>query len=461
MPNDSQIEIENWSMPQNFTLFALFWASAILVHQLRTGLALTPAGVVLFIIAWWVILNPRAFKMFILLVIVQIIEMWLKMPYPSNHSLLITFVNLTILLTLGRLYIAKRPLLSTTVWPTALPAIRLQTLVLYFWAAVHKLNYDFINPLVSCATTHKGLGHFPFLPQPAWLQWTAIYGTLLAEASLVLLLSFRRTRPYGVLLGLGFHYFLGLFDFHDFSSVMITLLLLFAPQESVSIFTKGQYWLRRIRWRSYWLFPIIFISTIFAFRAPIVTWTTYIRLSAIFEFTWAIIVLIPLIWFIQAQWTSIRQAQIKPEKDFFRCHYAALYLLPLFVFINGLTPYIGLKTEVAFAMYSNLRTEGNKTNHLFIPTSWQLWDYQQDLVRIIDSDATSLKQYNENNYLLPYPLFQTEVSKSAASFVTFEYQDNVINLKLPSDSIPSHSNWIYKILHFRPVDAQRNVRCTH
>ena len=461
MPSDSQVEIENWPIPQNFILFTLFWALAILVHQLRTGLALTPAGVILFVIAWWVILNPGAFKMFILLVIVQIIEMWLKMPYPSNHSLLITFVDLTILLAIGRLFIAKRPLSPTTIWPTAVPAIRLQTLMLYFWAAIHKLNYDFFNPLVSCATTHKGLGHFPFLPQPAWLQWTAIYGTLLTEASLVLLLSFRRTRPYGVLLGLGFHYLLGLFDFHDFSSVMITLLLLFTPQESASIFAKGQYWLSRIRWRSYWLFPIILISTIFAFRAPIVTWTTYVRLSAIFEFTWAIIVLIPLIWFVQAQGATIRQAQIKPIKDFFRCHYAALYLLPLLVFINGLTPYIGLKTEVAFAMYSNLKTEGNRTNHFFIPTSWQLWDYQQDLVRIVDSDATSLKQYNENNYLLPYPLFQTEVSKSAASFVTFEYHDNVINLKLPPDSIPSHSNWIYKILHFRPVDAQRNVRCTH
>ena len=459
MSSSSETESNPGLIAQNFTLFSLFWALAILVHQFRTGLALTPAGIVLFVVAWWVILNPRALKMFILLTIVQIVEMWLKMPYPSNHSLLITFVNITILLTACRLIIARRPLSFTTIWSTAVPAIRLETLTLYFWAAIHKLNFDFFNPLVSCATTHKGLGHYPFLPQPAWLQWSAIYGTLFTEASLVFLLSFRRTRPYGVLLGLCFHYLLGLFDFHDFSTVMMTLLLLFTPRATASIFAKGQYWLRRIQWRSYWLFPLILISTIFAFRASIVTEDIYVHLSTIFEFIWAIIVLIPLIWFIKAQWVTLRQP--RSAKDFFRCQYATIYLIPLIVFINGLTPYIGLKTEVAFAMYSNLQTEGNKTNHFFIPTSWQLWNYERDLVRIIDSDASSLKQYDENDYLLPYVLFQAVTRQTSATFITYERQDTITNLTLPIELPPSRPQWLYKLLHFRPVDAQSQVRCTH
>ena len=462
MSSNEQPAIESQAITQNFTLFSLFWASAILVHQLRTGLALTLAGVILFMVAWWVILNPRSLKMFVLLVIVQIVEMWLKMPYPSNHSLLITFVNLTILLAIGRLLIARRSITVTAIWLVAMPAIRLETLILYFWAAIHKLNYDFFNPLVSCATAHKGLSHYPFLPQPAWLQWSAIYGTLLTEASLVLLLSFRRTRPYGVLVGLAFHYLLGLFDFHDFSSVTMTLLLTFAPQVSIFIFRKGQYWLRRIRWRSYWIFPIMLISTVFAFRAPIVTWTVYDNLSAIFEFTWVIIVLIPLIWATQALWPIMRHTiHHKPARVFFRCHYATVYLLPLVVFINGLTPYLGLKTEVAFAMYSNLQTEGNRTNHFFIPSSWQLWDYQQDLVKIVDSDVSSLKNYHENNYLLPYTLFQAIISQSSATFITYERQGILTTLTQPLELPPSRPQWLYKFLHFRPVDAQIHVRCTH
>jgi hypothetical protein len=464
MSSNNEIHADNSStsdIHQNFTLFSLFWAIAILVHQLRTGLALTPAGVVLFMVAWWVILNPRALKMFILLICVQIVEMWLKMPYPSNHSLLITFVNLTILLTIGRLLIARRPISSTSIWSAAIPAIRLETIMLYFWAAIHKLNYDFFNPLVSCATTHKGLGHYPFLPQPAWLQWATIYGTVLTEASLVLLLSFRRTRPYGVLLGLGLHYLLGLFDFHDFSTVMMTLLLLFASHESGAIFTKGQYWLSRTQWRSYWLFPIILISTFFAFRAPIVTWTNYSRLSIIFEFIWAIITLIPIVWFMQALWTNLVNAYSKPSKNFFNCGYITIYLLPILVFFNGLTPYLGLKTEVAFSMYSNLKTEGNKTNHLFIPTSWQIWDYQRDLVQILDSDAASLSNYSTNDYLLPYALFQAIVSHSSPTFITYERQGTITKLVPPIELLPNRPSWIYKFFHFRPVDAQSRIRCTH
>jgi hypothetical protein len=242
---------------------------------------------------------------------------------------------------------------------------------------------------------------------------------------------------------------------------MMVLLLLFTPQESAAIFIKGEYWCRRVQWRSYWLFPIILISTIFAFRAPIVTWTNYVRLSAIFEFTWAIIVLIPLIWYVQAQWTSLRQAQLRPVKDFFRGQYASVYLLPLIVFINGLTPYLGLKTEVAFAMYSNLQTEGNRTNHFFIPTSWQLWNYERDLVRIIDSDASNLKQYDENDYLLAYTSFQAVTRQALAKFIIYERQGVITNLAPPMELPPLRPQWLSKILHFRPVDAQSQVRCTH
>jgi NADH:ubiquinone oxidoreductase subunit 6 (subunit J) len=56
-----------------------------------------------------------------------------------------------------------------------------------------------------------------------------------------------------------------------------------------------------------------------------------------------------------------------------------LLLIPALLFANGLMPYLGLKTETSFAMYSNLRTEGGYSNHWLMPASLQVWDYQRDL----------------------------------------------------------------------------------
>jgi hypothetical protein len=63
----------------------------------------------------------------------------------------------------------------------------------------------------------------------------------------------------------------------------------------------------------------------------------------------------------------------------------ALALAPVLVFLNGLSPYLGLKTEHSWAMFSNLQTEGGHWNHLFMPQSMQVFSFQDDLVRVVRS----------------------------------------------------------------------------
>jgi hypothetical protein len=46
----------------------------------------------------------------------------------------------------------------------------------------------------------------------------------------------------------------------------------------------------------------------------------------------------------------------------------------------GLMPYLGLRTFQSFSMYSNLMTEGELGNHLFMGSSLQVFGYQRDLV---------------------------------------------------------------------------------
>jgi hypothetical protein len=38
-----------------------------------------------------------------------------------------------------------------------------------------------------------------------------------------------------------------------------------------------------------------------------------------------------------------------------------LLVVPIAVFLNGVMPYLGLKTETSWAMFSNLRTEGDRS----------------------------------------------------------------------------------------------------
>ena len=72
-----------------------------------------------------------------------------------------------------------------------------------------------------------------------------------------------------------------------------------------------------------------------------------------------------------------------------RPRWAPLCVVPLVVVLNGLSPYVGLKTETSWAMYSNLRTEVHP-NHFLVPASVKVFGYQDDLVEIL---ATSLPAF--------------------------------------------------------------------
>ena len=58
--------------------------------------------------------------------------------------------------------------------------------------------------------------------------------------------------------------------------------------------------------------------------------------------------------------------------------------------VNALTPYVGLKTESSFTMFSNLQTEAGYWNHAFIPEAVRVFAYQDRLVTVTASNAPSL-----------------------------------------------------------------------
>ncbi len=61
-------------------------------------------------------------------------------------------------------------------------------------------------------------------------------------------------------------------------------------------------------------------------------------------------------------------------------------LLTLIVLGLGLAPYLGLGTAHALADGSNLRTEGERWNHLFLPDEMTVVDTQTPVIRVFDRD---------------------------------------------------------------------------
>ena len=62
------------------------------------------------------------------------------------------------------------------------------------------------------------------------------------------------------------------------------------------------------------------------------------------------------------------------------------------VLLNGLSPYLGLKTESSISMYSNLYVEGRTTNHFFHGVLPGFWNYSDEVITVIDSNNNQLRE---------------------------------------------------------------------
>jgi hypothetical protein len=95
---------------------------------------------------------------------------------------------------------------------------------------------------------------------------------------------------------------------------------------------------------------------------------------------------------VRPRWPSARQLFSHPAP--------ALVVVPILVLLNGVAPYLGLKTETAVSMFSNLRTEQG-SNHFLVRRTADLAGLQGDLVRIESSRDPELRLVAARGYLLP------------------------------------------------------------
>jgi len=304
------------------------------------------------------------------------------------------------------------------------PFLRLQVLVVYVAAALAKMNAGFFDPDISCATSMSRQVAWldPSLLDGTWQIGPAIWGTVLIEAALPVLLVIRRTRLLGLVVGAGFHTVLALAGNVPFTALAFAFYVAFLPvdtPERVRTLVAGHRGL--VRWAARarlghgaealamvlliggWLAGAALASTDPALVATLISDGTRLVVIAIALGAGLLLVLSRL---------GAPGPPRYPARTL-RLRHPVLLAGALLLVVNALCPYLGLKTDSSFEMFSNLRTEPGAWNHLVVPETVRVFGYQDQLVRVVASNdpalvarsngGTRLVRFELDRYLRTHP----------------------------------------------------------
>lgn len=471
---DQLTEEDKFDDKIRYNIFCIFWAVATLFHMAQSRTYTSELHYVfLTLSAIALILRPSSTLRLVLLIIFQLYEVFFRLPDISNHWIFTVFVSLTILQVLFYLFIKKNTFIidKSDFIKTFTPIACIELLLLYFFVVLHKLNWDFFSPVASCAAVlfKAQLGE-SFLPTSTNFLIANIYSTIIIESLIPILLIFRKIRNIGLLIGLLFHgiiAFNSFNGFYDFSSMIFAVYFLFTSY-SFSRLIYSFYKKSISKWNELKIYFIHFnFIVLFALCLVFLIATILFRIVSkqfydYFHVLWAVYILVFIGLFILSLFKSspYRIIKILSVQNF------ALCLFPLLVFINGISPYLGLKTESSFAMFSNLRTEGGITNHFFIPASTQIFDFQKDMIEVVSSSDPNLQSLADKDKLITYFQLKNYTATTAPEHLVYLRDGKMFSFALATAS-PKHdllrksSPILRKLLRFRAINKTGPQPCQH
>jgi hypothetical protein len=137
-------------------------------------------------------------------------------------------------------------------------------------------------------------------------------------------------------------------------------------------------------------------------------------------------------------------------------------VLPFLAALNGVGPYLEIKTAFGFNMYANLRTDRGTTNHLLLPRTWPLRGLHDGLVIILSTDDRPLGSYVGSGYALPWDNFRAYLQTSPATAVTYERDGVIHEVRRAGDDrqiMEPISEVRRRLLAARAVDLTDPPRC--
>jgi hypothetical protein len=148
-----------------------------------------------------------------------------------------------------------------------------------------------------------------------------------------------------------------------------------------------------------------------------------------------------------------------------------MWFFPALLVLHGITSYVGLRTAGNFSMFSNLRTEGARSNHFFLGSSpLKLWSYQEDVVRFIGIDDRGAKigyQYQplQGNHL-PVVEFRKLIyawTRAGSTIpMTFEHRGKIYMTEdIVNDPVwhTGARDWEMVLMDFRVIQPNGPNRC--
>jgi hypothetical protein len=435
------------------------WASAILFsltsvpgwfHALLQGpdMPVMWVDVFLGLLGFLVILRRPGMPVLALLCGTQVVQVALLLPEVPNHRMILTLANLA--------FLAAALRRSGSVLDEYVPVARAIVVIVYLFAFFAKLNRDFLDPASSCAAQFydSAARWWPLLPDVALARQAAMFGTLAVEAVLPLGLCWKPLRRAAVAVGLVFHFLLALdatHNFVNFSAVMSALLVLFLPRGFLGSLGQAFDPSRSVRTMLAGGLLAVLLSGLLAATNWSAYAIVYLWMRQLVWSTYAIMLTGAAIL-----WRGQEEAPWRRP----RLSLAGLAILGLTV-LNGLGPYLGLKTRAAFDMYSNLRVEADRSNHLIVPRSLDVLGVLRDRVAILETNDPTLRvQYAEPGYEITYFELASRVRESRDVRVHYvrggeerEYDSR------RGDSLDAPSFWLRKLLMFRPLGERSRAQC--
>jgi predicted DCC family thiol-disulfide oxidoreductase YuxK len=444
------------------TLFCMAWGLFAFLHVLvyawqygatmwLTTWAIAPLGVSL-------LLFPRSRRVFLALLTCMIVDAVRQMPTLSNHTILKNTFLLALLLS-GAWH-ALRGDKWRDFLEDAAPVGRATLCVMYFFGVFHKINTDFLNPAVSCATVlwqqmPALLSRFDTLA----IHYVAIYGTLVIESVILCCLLVRRARHAGIVCGIGFHSLLamsGYAIYAPFSTLTIALHLLFLDRENARQIVRSPFWQNlMIRLHSpsglaifvIWLAALAWLASIGSFGSVGVLWLPVVGLLC---------------------YAILKHGNAVPTSSGIRILWSRLWWLnsiSVIFFLNCFSPYLGLKTAQSMNMFANLRLEAGFSNHLVFRSAPGPFGYLADVVEIVDSTgSTYFSRIRAQGIRVTYYDLLDKLDRNPRATVTF-IRDGKLATRQSAATLQQeiqselHPRWVRGIFHFTPVDLRSPKPC--
>jgi hypothetical protein len=407
-----------------------------------------------------------------------------EMPYTVNHFVLLLLLVLAQLTALAQAALHARYRDSSAppndvvveAFCRFAPTGRLLVLMLYAFAGLHKLNTAYFDPSASVACRVYNLTLHPLLPRGDWVRWPVMVGSAATELVIPFLLGPIRTRTFGVVLGVAFHLLLSLHvNVLDFQVLMMACLTLFLPERfTLALVPRGlgspeSGWARAARDSAIALTcAAAFLRLERTLRGEAEAQDVHVVLQDVHDKM--VLWVKPLFYGIVAFAVIRAVLHAKRSGGQGACQQSpvgvlnafrtgpAMIVWPALMLLVGLNPYLGLRTVPCFSMFSNLRTEGGKNNHLFMPRL-RLFSYQDDLVTVLRT-SSKLKAYFP---AAPRRITWFELQRAAAADSSpgfwVEYSRNAEKVvRVSRAETPAHELFrappaiLRKVLAFRPVN---------